>query len=87
MNILKDDDDNTYTKTIILMTDGQSNSGSYEELSNYYNSNKLNVPIYSITFGNSSDEELERIADLTNAKVFDGKSGLKKAFAEVRSYN
>lgn len=87
LDILKDDDDNAYTKTIILMTDGQSNSGSYEELSNYYNSNKLNVPIYSITFGRSSEEELERIADLTNAKVFDGKSGLKKAFAEVRSYN
>ena len=32
-------------------------------------------------------KELERVAKLTNGKVFDGKSGLKKAFAEVRSYN
>ena len=28
-----------------------------------------------------------KIANLTNAKVFDGKDGLLKAFREVRSYN
>ena len=49
--------------------------------------NKLNTPIYSITFGSSDEYELERIADLTNGRVFDGKSGLKRAFKEVRSYN
>jgi hypothetical protein len=38
-------------------------------------------------FGASDEYELSRIADLTNGKVFDGKSGLKKAFSEVRSYN
>ena len=69
------------------MTDGQSNGGSFYNLRNYYEKNKLNIPIYSITFGSSDESELERIAELTNGKVFDGKSGLKKAFAEVRSYN
>ena len=87
LKILKDDDSNEYTKTVILMTDGRSNAGSYYELSKYYKNNKLDIPIYSITFGSSSDDELNEIADLTNAKVFDGKSGLLKAFTEVRSYN
>ena len=69
------------------MTDGQSNEGSYYDLRNYYINNKLDIPIYSITFGNSSESELRELADLSNAKVFNGKDGLLKAFSEVRSYN
>lgn len=86
LKILKKESDD-YTKTIILLTDGYSNNGYYSSLKNYYEKNKLDIPIYSITFGDSDDYQLNDIANLTNAKVFDGKSGLKKAFAEVRSYN
>ena len=86
-DILSKDNSNEYTKTIILMTDGQSNEGSYEQLRRYYIDNKFDVPIYSITFGNSSERELKSLADLSNAKVFNGKDGLLKAFSEVRSYN
>lgn len=87
LKILSKDNSNEYTKTVILMTDGESNTGSYRELKNYYDMNKLDIPIYSITFGQSSLEQLNDIARLTNAKIFDGKSGLLKAFREVRSYN
>ena len=87
LKILSKDNSNEYTKTIILMTDGQSNEGSYEQLRRYYIDNKFDVPIYSITFGNSSERELKSLADLSNAKVFNGKDGLLKAFSEVRSYN
>ncbi|MBQ9181216.1 MAG: VWA domain-containing protein [Bacilli bacterium] len=87
LKILNKDDSNEYTKTVILMTDGQSNSGSFDELKKYYKKSKSNIPIYSITFGLSSEYELNDIAQLTNAKIFDGKSGLKEAFMEVRSYN
>ena len=87
LKILEKENSNDYTKTIILMTDGKSNGGSFYNLRNYYEKNKLKTPIYSITFGSSDEEELNRIAELTNGKVFDGKSGLKKAFIEVRSYN
>ena len=69
------------------MTDGQSNVGSYNDLYNYYKKNKSTVPIYSITFGSASYYELNNVSKLTNGKVFDGKSGLKEAFKEVRSYN
>lgn len=78
---------NDYTKTIILMTDGASNNGKFKDLKNYYEKTSKTVPIYSITFGDSSEKQLKEIANLTNGKIFDGKQGLKKAFKEVRSYN
>ena len=87
LKILKSEDTSEYTKTVILMTDGYSNSGSYKNLESYYKSNKENTPIYSITFGDSSERELRELANLSNGKVFDGKSGLIRAFKEVRSYN
>ena len=87
LKILKDDNSDEYTRTVIIMTDGKSNSGDLRDIKYVYDKNKLDIPIYSITFGSSSDYELGEIAKLTNAKVFNGKTGLKKAFAEVRSYN
>ena len=87
LKILVSENSDEYTKTVILMTDGMSNVGYYSYLDNYYTTRNINIPIYSITFGNSDEEELEKLARLTNGKVFDGKSGLKEAFALVRSYN
>ena len=69
------------------MTDGMSNAGSYTNLARKYNYMDKDIPIYSIMFGNAYEDELEEIANLTNAKVFDGKSDLLKAFKEVRGYN
>ena len=87
LKILAKEDSNEYTKTVILMTDGEANAGSFYDLKKYYQNHKLDIPIYSITFGDSSEYQLSDIARLTNAKIFDGKSGLLKAFTEVRSYN
>ena len=87
LEILSKENAEKYTRTVILMTDGQSNNGSLGALSNYYNRLNKDIPIYSITFGNAKEDELTDIANLTNAKVFNGKDGLKKAFEEVRSYN
>ena len=81
------EENNSYTKTIIAMTDGEANVGSFEELSNFYHMNNYNIPVYSITFGSASEEELKEIAQLTNAKVFNGKTNLLQAFKEVRGYN
>lgn len=87
LDILKVENSDTYSRTIILMTDGQSNAGSFNYLTEMYNSFHQDIPIYGITFGNADKYDLDKIASLTNAKVFDGKSGLKKAFEEVRSYS
>lgn len=80
----KESDD--YTKTIILMTDGQSVMG-YNSLAFTYEKYESHIPIYSITFGSASETQLHEIARLTNAKVFNGKTNLKEAFKEVRSFN
>lgn len=86
IDILSDESDD-YTKTIIAMTDGAVNVGTFNSLKYYYNSKGSNIPIYSITFGDAEEAQLNEIASLSNAKVFNGKTDLLKAFKEVRSYN
>ena len=84
---LLDNESDEYTKTIIAMTDGAANVGTFNNLKKVYNKSKKKVPIYSITFGDADEYQLDDIAELTNAKVFDGKNDLLRAFKEVRSYN
>ena len=87
LNILSLEDKDKYNTCVVLMTDGMANRGSYQALESYYKRNNLKIPVYSIMFGSASETELEQIAQLTNAKVFDGKEDLVKAFKEVRGYN
>ena len=84
---LKNEDKDTYNLSVVLMTDGQANMGTYSELRTAYNRLRNKIPIYSIMFGEADEEELNDIAVLTNAKVFDGKTDLIRAFKEVRGYN
>lgn len=69
------------------MTDGESNSGTMQSLRNTYRQIGKDIPIYSIMFGDASSYQLEGIAQLTNAKVFDGRTNLLEAFKQVRGYN
>lgn len=87
LQILNAEDLEKYNVSIVLMTDGQSNMGNYNSFSNYYKRINKQIPIYSIMFGAAYEYELQNIADLTNGKIFDGKSDLLKAFKEVRGYN
>lgn len=87
LSMMNDVDGDKYTKTIILMTDGEGNIGSYYDVYDTFTRLNSNVPIYSITFGNAMESQLEELANLSNAKVFDGKTDLLTAFKEVRSYN
>ena len=82
-----DAESDEYTKTVILMTDGENNVGYYNQLSSVYTKLKNKIPVYSIMFGAAERNELEQIANLTNARVFDGRSNLLYAFKEVRGYN
>lgn len=86
LEVLNEESDE-YTKTVIAMTDGAANVGSFYDVESYYSTHKLNIPVYSITFGEAMEKQLEEIATLTNAKVFDGKTDLLKAFKDVRGYN
>lgn len=87
LDILKNEDLDKYNASIILMTDGESNVGSLRNLRNKYTKIGKDIPIYSIMFGSASSYQLEDIAELTNAKVFDGRTNLLEAFKQVRGYN
>ena len=87
INKLENEDQETYNLSVVLMTDGQGNVGRYTDLRDIYKTSKKQIPVYSIMFGNADERQLEDIASLTNAKVFDGKTDLVKAFKEVRGYN
>lgn len=87
LEILNKENLDKYNVSIVLMTDGQSNMGSFSNFSSYYKIVNKQIPIYSIMFGEAYEYELQKLADLTNGKVFDGKVDLLKAFKEVRGYN
>ena len=87
LDILKDEDLDKYNASIILMTDGESNTGTYSQLRKEYESIEKDIPIFSIMFGSASAYQLRDIATLTNAKVFDGRTDLLQAFKQVRGYN
>ena len=87
LNILENEDKDKYNTSIVLMTDGVPNIGSYSDLKFEYNNTNKDIPIYSITFGDADEKKLDPIATLTQGKVFNGKLDLIKAFKEVRGYN
>ncbi len=84
---LKNEDTSVRNISIILMTDGESNSGKLSDLERAYGNARKDIPVYSIMFGDANDVQLLNIARLTNGKVFDGKTDLVEAFKEVRGYN
>ena len=87
LDILKDEDQETYNISVVLMTDGLGNVGTFDSLYNKYKNINKAIPIYSIMFGDADESQLNRISTMSNAKSFDGKSDLVKAFREVRGYN
>lgn len=75
-----------YTPAIILLTDGVS-SGDAEDFLREYESLGLDVPVFSIMFGDADPTQLEALAQATNARVFDGREDLVGAFRSVKGYN
>ncbi len=84
---LKEEINDEYNLSVIVMTDGEGNVGSYYEVSNVYKTLTKEIPIYSITFADADDSQLSLLASLSNGKVFDGRKDLLKAFKTVRGYN
>lgn len=76
-----------YTAAVILMTDGASDTGTKEQFVEYYREMGIDIPIFSIMFGQAEREQLDEIADITNARVFDGREDLVGAFRSVKGYN
>ena len=78
--ILKDFDADVYTKSIVLMTDGES-GGDFHTVTSY------DIPVFSIMFGEANPKQLDDISRLTKGKTFDGRIDLINAFKEIRGYN
>ena len=77
-----------YIPAIILMTDGESNTGKkYADMETAWKNNRRDVPVFLIKFGDASDAQLAQIANLTNGAVFDGRKDLIGAFRKVKGYN
>ena len=75
-----------YTPAVILMTDGQSvyNESVFEDALEACGSG---IPVFSITFGDADPSQLEDLAEMTDARVFDGTKDLTEAFRSVKGYN
>jgi len=87
LSILDRSYDERYNSSVIVMTDGQGNIGTYDALERNYKRLNHKIPIYSIQFASADPEQLELMAKLSNGKVFDGTHSLIDAFMEVRGYN
>ena len=86
LNLLSNVDTNQYNPAVILMTDGRS-EGNISQLEEYYQNLNKDIPVFSIMFGDASDEQLNEISDLTRARTFDGKDNLVEAFKNAKGYN
>jgi Ca-activated chloride channel family protein len=78
-----------YSPSIILMTDGESNTGAHiADLQRALSSLGIEgVPVYAIRFGEASEDQLKQITDLTSGRIFDGRDHLVDAFREAKGYN
>jgi Ca-activated chloride channel homolog len=77
-----------YEPAIVLMTDGRSNEGSFDDLEEQLAQESLaTVPVYGILFGDASEDELNRIAEATSGRVFDGRDDLIGALRDAKGNN
>lgn len=87
MKIMASADLSGYSPAIILMSDGESIEVGKGAFVDAYKKSGLDIPIFSIMFGEANDAQLKELAELTNARVFDGREDLIHAFRSVKGYN
>lgn len=86
------DDDSI--SSIVVFTDGESNQGmSDRDFERWYEDFVAahpaaeRIPVFTVHFGDSNEDELEALAELTGGRLFDAKSeSLAAAFREIRGY-
>lgn len=90
IGILEDNKDklDNYSPAIVVLSDGKANGyDGFNELGNAYDKLSYDVPIFGIMFGDAEKRELEQMASLSRARVFDGREDMIKAFQNVKGYN
>jgi Ca-activated chloride channel family protein len=82
------EDSGQYIPAIILMTDGESNTGkTFTDLQNAWSASGHDIPVFAITFGDASETQLRQITDLTRGNLFDGRKDMVTAFRKAKGYN
>jgi Ca-activated chloride channel family protein len=77
-----------YAPAIILMTDGQSQDGSFGDVEGRLElASGQQIPIYPILFGDTDEEQVTVLAEATSGRVFDGRTDLIAAFRQAKGYN
>jgi Ca-activated chloride channel family protein len=79
----------SYISAIMVMTDGESED-YFDEFRRLYKTagmEDMDVPVFSIMFGDAKQAQLDGLAELTRARVFDGKTDLIRAFRNAKGYN
>lgn len=80
--------DGGYTVAIALMTDGQSETDNQEAFYRAYDAVGIDVPVFSIMFGEADPTQLDELSQRTNGRTFDGREGdLATVFRQVKGYN
>jgi len=80
-----------YYPSIVLMTDGESSSGStLDQFRQWYQNlpdTAQDIPVFTIMFGDADMEEMKALAELTGGRVFDATgTSLSAVFKEIRGY-
>ena len=74
-----------YLPAVVLMTDGQSEGGDQFEAA--WRTSGREIPVFGVTFGDANKSQLDHVAEITRARVFDGGADLTEAFRSARGYN
>ncbi|WP_282920597.1 VWA domain-containing protein [Ignavigranum ruoffiae] len=75
-----------YSPAIIVHSDGRANDDD-SHLMEQYQALNMDIPIFSIMFGDAYENELQSLANLSKARIFDGRKDLIEAFQSVKGYN
>lgn len=73
--------------SIVLLTDGENNEGI--SFGRFESDSRSGPPVrvFPILFGEGNHKEMERVAELTGGRVFDGRTAsLTQVFKEIRGY-
>ena len=74
-----------YLPAVILMTDGHARGR--EAFEKFWRREGGGVPVFGISYGKADKRDLEGLAGLTQARVFEGEGDLTEAFRSARGYN
>jgi Ca-activated chloride channel family protein len=78
-------DGGDYLPAVVIMTDGRSEQRP--QFPDRWAAEGHRVPIFGVTFGSADATQLNDLASLTGARVFDGRTDLAQAFRSLRGYN